>query len=68
MAILCETCKNFKPAYDPQMMKAIYGYCRAWEYPLLQAIFMEATIEKFPTAFPAPKECELYHAGKGKVS
>jgi hypothetical protein len=67
MPILCEDCKNFKPAYDPQMMKVIFGYCREWEYPFLQAIFKPETSEKFPQAFLHPADCKFYAKGKAKA-
>ena len=67
MAILCEDCKNFKPAYDPEMLKAIFGYCRELEYPFLQAIFKPETVSKFPQAFAHPTECKFFAKGKAKV-
>jgi hypothetical protein len=65
MAILCEDCKNFKTAGDPQVAMAIFGYCREWEYPFLQAIFKPETVDKIPKAFPAPTDCKYYAKGKG---
>lgn len=62
MAILCDECKNFKAALDPEIGKAAYGYCRAWEYPFLQAVFKKDV----PGAFQPPTECKLYAKGKGK--
>lgn len=63
MAILCEDCKNFKPAMDPEVMKAVYGYCRSWEYPFMQAVFKV----DLDGAFPAPTECKLFAKGKLKT-
>lgn len=68
MPILCEDCKNFKPAYDAQMMMAVYGYCRELEYPFLQAIFKPEARERFPEAFGHPEECEYFVKGKGKAT
>lgn len=64
MAILCEDCKNYKVALDPQIEKAVYGYCRAWEYPFLLAIFKK----DLEGAFQAPTECSLFVKGKGKAA
>lgn len=62
-AILCEDCKNFKFALDAEIGKAVHGYCRAWEYPFLQAIFKK----EVPGAFMPPTECKLYAKGKAKL-
>jgi len=64
MAILCEECKKYKPALDPQVNMGVYGYCRAWEYPFLLAIFKKDV----SGAFMAPAECQLYEKGKGKAA
>jgi hypothetical protein len=66
MAILCDDCKNFQTAYDPEMMRVIFGYCLVLEYPFMQAVFKPETLEKFPQAFPAPTQCDLYEKGKKK--
>lgn len=63
MAILCDECKSFKPALDPEIGKAIHGYCRAWEYPFLQAVFKK----ELDGAFQVPTECKLFAQGKKVV-
>ena len=60
--ILCEQCQDFKYTYDPQISKALYGHCRAIEYPFLLGIFKEAR----PGAWTAPKECKFFHEKKKK--
>lgn len=64
MAILCEECKSFKSALDPEIGQVVFGYCRAWEYPFLQAVFKV----DIPGAFQAPTECKLFTKGKGKAA
>ncbi len=64
MAILCDDCKNYKEAMDVQVNKGVYGYCRAWEYPFLLAIFKQ----EMNGAFTVPSECSLFAKAKAKVA